>query len=236
MRIVKMSLLALTAAVCSVSAWAQSAEEVVKKHLESIGGEKNWKALESIKMTGSMSVQGMDIPLDISAIHKKGWRMDMKVMDMNNYQIVTDKGGWVYFPIQQQTAPEPMPEEMVKTLQKQLDIQGSLVDYKAKGNKLELMGNEELDGVPVVKLKMTSSDGSEQFMYFDAKTFYLLRESSSVSTEQGPQELVTNFSNYKALPGGLVMAMTIDSPQGPITFSSIEVNPKLDEALFAPSN
>lgn len=236
MKLVKTSVLTLSLLAGSVAAWAQTAEEIVSKHLTAIGGEEAWKKIETIKMDGSMSVQGMEMPINISIKNKKAWRMDMTIMGMANYQIVTDKEGWMYFPVQQQEKPEPLPAEMVSALQGQLDIAGDLVGYKEKGSKIEFVGKDKIDEKDVYKVKLTDKAGKEKTMFFDASNYYLIREVQIAETEAGDQEMANNFSNFQKLPEGIVVPMTMESPQGPVTFKSIVVNQPLDDNLFKPSN
>lgn len=236
MRFLKTSVIALSMLTASVAAFAQSADEIVKKHLEAIGGEANWKKLNSIKMVGSMSLQGMEMPITMTTVHDKAMRMDMTIMGTNNYQILTKTEGWAFFPIQQQQKPEPMTPEQVKESQDQLDIQDELVDYKAKGNKIEFLGKDDMEGTEVLKMKLTDKDGKEKTLFFDASNYYLIKQSQKVQADGKEEEVATVFSNFQKLPEGIVFPMTIESPQGPITFTSIEVNPKIDDSIFKPAN
>jgi len=236
MRFLKTSVIALSILTGSVAASAQSAEDIVKKHLDAIGGEANWKKLNSLKMVGSMSMQGMEMPITLTTVQDKAMRMDLSIMGTTNYQILTKTEGWAFFPIQQQQKPEPMTPEQVKESQDQLDIQDDLVDYKAKGSKIEFLGKDDMEGTEVLKLKLTDKGGKEKTLFFDASNFYIIKESQKMQADGKEEEVATVFSNFQKLPEGIVFPMTIESPQGPITFKSIEVNPKIDDSIFKPAN
>src|SRR5690606_6775229 len=100
--------------MASVSSFEQTAELIVSKHLKAIGGADGWKKVETIKMNGAMTAQGMEIPLNITIQNNKAWRLDLEIMGTSNYQILTNSEGWAYFPIQQMQKPEPMTPDMVK--------------------------------------------------------------------------------------------------------------------------
>lgn len=236
MKLLKTSVVALSLIASSVASFAQTAEEIVSKHIAAIGGEEKLKTIKTIKMDGSLSMQGMEIPVVITALNNKAWRLDMNIMGTANYQILTDKEGWMYFPIQQQQKPEPMTADAVKAMHDQLDLQGELVDYKAKGNKIELLGKDDMEGTEVYKIKVTNKEGKETTMYFDAANYYLLREVEKIQADGKEEEMATNYSNFQKLPEGFVFPMTIESPQGPIIFKTVEVNGKVDENIFKPSN
>ncbi|MBS1589364.1 MAG: hypothetical protein JST52_07085 [Bacteroidetes bacterium] len=217
------------------TAFAQSAEEVISKHLTAIGGADTWKKINTMKMSGSITAQGMEIPVTMTTVNKKGFRLDLTIMDANNYQIVTDKEGWMFFPIQGQQKPEPMTADDVKEMQDQLDIQGELVDYKTKGSKVEFLGKDDMEGTEVLKIKLIEKSGKEKTMFFDAGNYYKLKESQKLKANGKEMEVATTFSNFKKLPEGITVPFTIESPNGPVTLKSVEVNPKVEDKIFKPA-
>lgn len=236
MKLLKTTVFALSLLAGSVSAFAQTAEEIVAKHLDAIGGEAKWKTINTLKMAGAMTAQGMEMPITLTQVHNKAMRMDLQIMGTSNYQILTKDAGWVYFPIQQQQKPEPMTADQVKDAQSQLDIQDELVDYKAKGNKIEFLGKDDMEGTEVFKVKLINKDGKEKTLFFDVANYYLIREVDKVKADGKEQEMATNFSNFQKLPEGIVFPMTVETPMGPMTIKTVEVNPKVDESIFKPSN
>lgn len=236
MRFLKTSALTLTIMVGSVSVFAQSANEIVQKYISAIGGTEAWKKVNTMKMTGAISAQGMEMPITLTAINGKAMRVDMTIMGMANYMIITPKEGWSYFPVQGQTKAEPMTADAIGQMQDQLDVQGELVDYSAKGKKIEYVGKDDVDGTETFKLKLTDKDGKEKTLYFDASNYYLIREVQKIKADGKEMESITNYSNYQKLPEGITVAMSIESDNGPMNFKSIEVNPKVDESIFKPAN
>ena len=49
-------------------------------------------------------------------------------------------------------------------------------------------------------------------------------------------EQTANLANYKKLPEGIVMPMSITLPIGEMVISKVTVNPAVDEAIFKPAN
>lgn len=240
MKILKSVSLLLVTAFSFTTIKAQTADEIVTKHVEAIGGTENWKKVNSMIMTGTMSVQGMNLDVITTVLHNKGSRQDVNAMGMNNYQILTPTEGWNFFPIQGQQAPEAMTADDVKDGQSNLDAQGSLVDYKAKGHSVELIGKEEIDGTECHKLKLTLKSGKSETYFIDAKTFYVLRVVSVKKANGQEAELSTTLSNYQKLPEGVVVAMSISVPFGPgvnfdYSISKVEINKAIDEAIFKPA-
>lgn len=237
MQQLKISFVVLLLACTTVfTATAQTADEIVQKHIAAIGGADNWKKIKSMKMTASMNAQGMEIPISMVMLHKKGFKSEFTVGDKTGYSIVTDKAGWSFNPFMGQTKPDPMTAEAVKEMQPQLDLQGPLVDYKTKGNKIAYLGKDDVEGTECHKLKVTYPSGKEQTMYFDATTYYEIKAVEKSTADGKEVESVSLMSNYKKLPEGIVMPMTMDIGMGAMDIKSIEINKDVAESTFVPKN
>lgn len=220
---------------------AQTADEVVNKHIDAVGGAANWKKVNSMVQTGSMSVQGTDISVVRSVLHNKGSRQDISVMGMNGYMILTPTAGWNFMPFQGQTAAEPMTAEDVKESQDDLDAQGSLVDYKTKGHTIELIGSEDVEGTDCYKLKVGLKSGRTETVFIDKKTYNMIKSVTVRKANGQEMEMATTFSNFQKLPEGIVVPMSMNIPLGPgmnvdFALSKVEVNRALDESIFKPAN
>lgn len=225
--------LAATAMISLQAAQAQTADDVVNKYIEAMGGKEKLLSLKSVKMTGSLSVQGMEVGVTITILDDKGSRTDISVPGMGEgYQIFTPEKGWGFMPFQGQAAPEEMPEDRVKSSQAQLDLQSGLLDYKAKGHSVELLGKETVDGAECYKLKFTQKSGKVVTYYIDAKNYYRIKSVSTANINGEETEMETTYSDFKKTPEGYVFAYSQSTPNGPISFSSIEVNKPVDESIF----
>jgi hypothetical protein len=187
-----------------------------------------------MRQEATLSVQGMDIPLVISAVHNKATKQEYTVMGMTGYSIITAEGGWNFNPMQGQTKPQPITQDELKYGKDQLDLQGDFVDYKAKGHTIQLMDKEDVEGVECLKLKLTRKSGNESIFFFDPKTYYIVRTSSKISANGQEVESVVNLSNYQKLPEGIVVPHTIENSAipAPITLNKVIINGKIDEAVF----
>jgi hypothetical protein len=214
--------------------FSQSADEIIEKHLEAIGGKEKLKQLSTVVMEGNMTVMGAEIPVKLFLSHNKGMRVEISAMGMMGYIIFTPTEGWQYFPFQGQAAPEVQPAEVVKEAADQLDLQG-LLDYKEKGHQVEYLGKEDYEGTECHKLKVIYKGGSEATMFIDPQSFYLLKQITKTKATGQEVEQVQTFSNYTKLPEGYVFpyAQTGFGP-GEVSFTKIEVNKLVDETLFKP--
>ncbi|MCY7311217.1 MAG: hypothetical protein LH619_10605 [Chitinophagaceae bacterium] len=216
----------------AATAISQTAEEIIAKHIEAIGGAENWKKVNSVKMEGTMQVQGAEVAVTQTILHGKGSRQDISIMGMTGFSIITPAKGWNYMPFQGQATPEAMTAEDLAESQEQLDAQGNLIDYAAKGHTVEYLGKDEVDGTGCYKLKVNKKGGSPETMYIDTKTNYLLRSVTLRKANGQEAEVTTNFSNYEKLPEGIVIPKSITLPFGEMIVTKVTINGTVDEAIF----
>ncbi len=224
-------LLASVVAITSLSVSAQSADEIANKYVNAMGGAEKLASLKTVKMEGNMSTQGVDVALTLTKKHLEGMRLDLEIMGTSNFQMATPTKGWVFMPIMQQTEPKEMDAEQLKSVQSQLDIQGSLYNYKAKGYSLESVGTEKVDGKDAHKLKMVK-DGKEVFYFVDAATGLLLKTSMKVSAQGTEMDVETVFGDYRKNAEGYMFAYTNTTTQGVITFDKISANVPVEDKMF----
>jgi len=229
MKRILLSLLVLAAAF---TVKAQTADEVIAKHIAAIGGADNWKKVNSMKMEGILQVQGAEVNVVVTVLHGKGMRQDISVMGMTGYEIVTPTEGWDFMPFQGQAEPEAKTAEELAEAQDNLDAQGELIDYAAKGHKVELLEMEDVEGTKCYKLKVTKKGGSVTTLYFDPKSYYIIQSKSVQKANGQEMEVTTSFSNYEKLPEGIVVAKSMTLPFGEMNMSKITVNGAVDESFF----
>ena len=235
MKALKLSILAaIMLAAGAQTVKAQDVDEILKKHEEAIGSAEKWSKVKTMKFTGNISTQGMEIPITESIVMGKALRMDFTFMGQTGFQIVNMKEGYMYQPGMPKF--DTMPMAMVKMQQKQLDVKANqLSDYKEKGTKAEYTGKDSVDDALCYKIKFTDKDGNVSTSYFDTKTYYLMRTESVTKVDDQDQEVAVTYKDYKKLPEGVVMPMTINQPAVSIAFKTIEMNQPIDEKIFIPT-
>jgi hypothetical protein len=220
---------------CLVAAqvsFAQTTDEIVDKYVTALGGKEKMAALKTVKMTGSMSVQGADVAIVATRKHMVGSRTDISVMGMENFQLVTPDKSWSFMPVQGQSSPEELPEDQHKSMVNQLDVQGALVNYKEKGHTVEYKGKETVDGTECYKLAVVFKTGKKSTYYINTKTDRLFKSTSTVSRNGEEMEISTSFSDYKQNKDGYWFAYSTTTPQGELSYSLVETNVPVDDSVF----
>ena len=222
----------------SAVTFAQTADEIVAKHIEAIGGADKWKAVKAMEMNNKFTVQGMDIASKTVIVSGKSLRTDISVMGQEIISAIDGETGWAQQPAMMGGTgePEDMPGALIKESRKQVYLGGSLLNYKDNGATIELVGKEKLEGVDVYHLKMIEKGGDVTNLFVSTANYYVLKSAGKRNIQGKEIDAEVNFSNFKQIEG-LTFPYTMEtaSPMGgmiTIETDSIKLNPKIDESIF----
>ena len=215
-----------------LSTFAQNVDEIISKHITAIGGAENWKKINSIVMEGSVNVMGNDVNVKVTQVHNAGQRQDISVAGMTGYVITTPKGGWMYMPFQGQQKPEPMTADDVKESIDDMDIQGNLIDYQAKGHKVELLGTEEIEGTECYKIKVTRKTSGEQTLFIDKSSYLVVKASSKKKAMGQEMDVNIDFGDYREI-NGIKIPYSVGQGFGTMVITSVKINETVPAETFA---
>jgi hypothetical protein len=225
----KHSLLILAAVLGITTLQAQTADEIVAKYIDALGGRTVISSVKSLIIESSVDYQGSDAPSTTYILAGKGYKTETDFNGQKMVQCVTPDGGWAVLPMS--PTPTVAPPEQVKSSQGQLQIGGPLVDYAAKGYKLESVGKDSAD----YKLHLTGS-GLDVMYYINIKTNLTDKQISKASMNGQQMEITVAFSDYRKTDAGFTLpyAQQLDLPQASvnITHKKVTVNGPVDPAIF----
>jgi hypothetical protein len=231
--LIKPSLFVLAAVVGFTPLRAQTADEIVAKYIDAIGGKDALAAVKSVVIESNLSVMGNDAPSTTYILNGKGFK---SVTDFNGTQFitcVTDQSGWMVNPQAGATTPTAMPDDMYKSMKAQKDVGGNLFNYAAKGSKVELAGQDTAD----YKVKLTTSDGVAVNYFINKKTYLLDKQVMNISMQGQDAEVTVTFSDYRKSDNGYVMPWSLEqsTPMYTLTIISkkVDVNKDIDPTIFA---
>src|SRR6266481_4267127 len=222
-----------------LAAAAQTADEIVKKVLDARGGVDKLKAVQSERITGRISFsRGVEGAFVVELKRPMKVHVEISLEGQQIIRVYDGKSsGWMLNPFAENKEVQPLSSEELKNIADESDFDGPLVDYKTKGNRIELAGKENLDDKPVYRVKLTKESGDVRFYFFDASSFLLLKWEGVRKT--GDQELPWEsfFSDFREVQG-LKYPFRIDqgSPgtdiKQTLNAEKIEINPRIDDSRF----
>jgi|ERR1035437_316747 hypothetical protein len=207
---------------------AQSVDDVVAKAIVARGGINRIKALNSQRLTGTISLAGGSAGPFVVEMKRPGLMRESVTLGGKSMIRTTDGDvGWVVGSLRDVLEPQQVNAEELHNLAQSADFEGPLVDYKDKGNRIELAGKEKIGKRPAYKLVIYMKNGENRIDFIDCKSYLEVKWQGLVSGNL----FESYFKDYRPVKG-LMYAFEIDSGKQKIVLQKVDVNPKLDPARF----
>lgn len=218
--------------------WAQTADEIIAKNIQARGGMDKLKSVQSIKSTATMAMgPGMEAPGVLIQKREKLARLEFTIQGLTAVQAYDGKNAWQIMPFMGKKDPEVMSADEAKEVEEMADMDGPLVDYKSKGNQVELLGKEKVEGTDAFKLKVSLKNGDVQTVYIDADSFLEIKEETKRTVRGSEQVFESAIGDYKEV-GGIIFPFAVESgvkgsPQKQkLTITKVELNVTADDSIF----
>lgn len=228
----------------SGAALAQTADEVIEKHLDAIGGRATLSKMTSRTMTGTitLSTPAGEVTGNIQIFGKapNKSRSVIKV-DLSQFgvgELVVDQrfDGTTGYVLDSMNGNRDVTGNQLDNMRNRA-FPTPFLTYKENGGKAELLGKEKIGDRDVYVLQVTPKAGSSSKQFFDAETYMLLKTLTTINVPQLGRDVeqTGEFSDYRAVDG-VKLAHTVKSTNPvqafTVTVTSVEHNKDLDDASF----
>ncbi len=219
-----------------------TAAEIVDKNIAARGGLQAWRAVQTMSMSGKLEAggaQNTQLPFVMEMKRPRKTRLELQFKGQTAVQVYDGINGWKLRPFLNRHEVEPYTAEEMKSASLQADLDGPLMDYAAKGIKLELEGIQSVEGHEAYKLKLTLKSGQVQHVWVDAKTFLDVKVEGTPRRLDGKYRPVeTYLRDYRSVNGLMVPYVLETAVEGAkrtekIRIETVSVNPKLGDSRFA---
>jgi hypothetical protein len=235
----------LTACTLSLSALhAQgpkplTVDELVAKNVAAKGGAEALRALQSVRLSGKLLLNDGQIEFVYVQTKKRpgAVRTEATLQGMTLVQAFDGKEGWKISPFQGRKDPEKLASDDTKSLMEDAEIDGPLVDWKAKGSTVTYLGTEDVDGTLAHKLKVVRKNGDVAFVYLDPDYFLEIRTLTQRMEHGAQVETETDLSDYEKIAGAFIpfsieSGHKADPNKQKIVLEKADPNVAVDDAVF----
>jgi len=234
------ALLALTAVCCfTLFAQAQTADELVQKNIEAKGGLAKMEAIKSVRIVGKLIGGGGFTAASVQENARPNRvREAFSLQGMTAVTAYDGTTGWQIQPFGGHKDPELMGEDDLRDLLLDADFDGPLVAYKEKGNTVEYLGHDVVDGDDALRLKVTLKNGDIIYYFLDPDTFLEIRKEVQEFIRGSIRETVLEMGSYKPVAGvmypfSISQGTKANPSQQTTAVEKIEVNVPIDNNDFA---
>jgi len=231
------ALLAVVLLTVGSTATAQTVDDVVRRYLEARGGLVKLRAVQSLRLTGTMELPGVSAPFVLELKRPGKMRTEFTVEGQKGIRAWDGRTAWQQLPLPGER-PQPMDAEDAAEARAEADVDFSpLVDAVAKGYTVELVGRDRLPGGDTFKLIVRGKDGPPRTMHLDVRTHLVVQTLDRRLVDGQEVEFVTEIGDYRSVDG-LVFPHRIEvGPKGSperqrLVVRRVEINPPLDDARF----
>jgi hypothetical protein len=218
---------------------AQTVDEIVARHLAARGGREALLAVRSLRMTGrALGGPGREAIVRREIARPGRIRTEFVFQGTTGIYVWDGSAGWRVSPLDGVFEPLPLPAEAAVLSAEQADFEGPLVDWKAKGHAVELIGREELPGGAAHKLKVTLKSGVVRLLWVDVSTGLVVRTESSRKLRGHELIVGTVYGDYRETSGvrfahSIEMGVRGRPQRLRITVLTVETNPTLSDSRFS---
>ena len=233
-------MMVVAAVAClSIVTLGQTADELVNKNIQAKGGMGKIKAINSVRITGKLNGGGGFTAVVMQENQRPNLARDtFSLQGMTAITAYDGSAGWRIQPFGGHKDPEWIGEDGMHGLVREADFDGPLVDYKEKGNTVEFLGHDIVDGDDALRLKVTLKNGDIVYYFLDPDTFLEIREEVQEFIRGSVRESVTEMGSYKPVNGVMYpFSVSQGSKENPAesttSVEKIEVNVPIDPSDFA---
>ncbi len=223
------ALIAAQAPAFAQSAKSYTAEELIDKNLEARGGVDKLRAVKTVHLIGKFRFGGgIEAQNQLYAVDSKKIRFELSLQGMTAINAWDSKEAWTVQPFQGRRDPQKVSDDDAKGLILAADIIGPLLDWKAKGSKVEYLGTEDIDGTDAHKVRVTFKNNDSRVVFLDPDHFLEIRVEDHQFIRGQEQVSSSDVGEYVQVEG-----VYFPFEQGPLQVETMGLNKPLDDALFA---
>jgi hypothetical protein len=185
------------------------------------------------------SSKPVELPFTLDLQRPNRMRLEIAFDGKTAVQVYDGTNGWKYRPFLNRSDAEPFTAEEASAEASRGELDGLLINYAAKGSKVELEGTDLVEGQPAYRLKVTPRTGDARHIWIDGKTFLDVKVEGFPKRMDGKMRPVYVYQrDFRPVPGGVILPFVLETAVDgyadthKVRIEVGAVNPKFENALF----
>jgi hypothetical protein len=179
-----------------------TADQIVARYIESSGGMGAIQSINTLRMTGKfVGGGGFEAPVSQENKRPKKVREEFTQQGLTGINAYDGVTGWKIEPWSGKKDVESLSEEELKSISEDADIDGPLVNYRAKNNTIIYKGIEPIEGTDTWKLEVTAPGSDVRYFYLDTETAMPIRVETHRFVRGSERVFETTLGDYKRVNG-----------------------------------
>ena len=238
-----LSALGITAANAAASGPELTAEQIVERNVAARGGLEAWRKVDTMTWIGHLEGEHAPMAAAPFLMHQarpNKTHFEVKAIGRPTLRVFDGVHGWKARPGKGE-APDVRPYTPQENTYaaRSPGLVGPLIDYRSKGNAVDLEGLDEIDGHRAYRLRVGLASGEVDHVWIDASSFLEIRnDRPSYGPKEANQVVSVFYRDYKdfeglKLPSIIETAALAGQSPDRMTIERVMVNPRLDKRAFA---
>ena len=220
----------------------QTADAIIAKYAQRIGGLERVRAIHSLRRTGKFyGGGGFEALLTFESARPYKLREEFTFGGMTGVTAFDGAAGWKIEPWQGKKDPEPLGEDETKGVIEDAEFDDPLLAWREEGNKVEYLGMDQIEGTDVYKLRVTlARNGDVRTYYLDADSGVPIKYEVMRTIRGAEREFEVELGDYKEVSGVFFPFSFAIGEKGSdasrkqqFAWQRIEANVALDDSRFA---
>jgi hypothetical protein len=254
-----------------------TAGEIVSKNIAARGGLQAWRSVQSMTFQGKLGAGGnqrvtlstalpgrkaaelptdprpkdeVQLPFVMEMQRPHKLRFELQFRGQAAVQVFDGENGWKLRPYLNRREVEAFTPDETKMASMQAELDGPLVDYAAKGTRIELEGMDKVEDRDAYRLKLTMTNGRSIHLWIDSKNYLEIKIEGQPRRLDGVDHAVEIYYRDYRPTSGLEIPYLLETrvlpssnpasrvkespiPAEKIVIERVLINPKLDASLFS---
>jgi hypothetical protein len=207
MSIKRFLIILLAYGILPVYVSGQSADDIISKYIQAIGGEEIVKGVKSIYTESSAKIFGIRCTTLNTTMNGKGSLTESKYLVTRQISCYNEHSGWT----SNGKKADDMPNDQYEAGREQIYIGFPFLDYKTRGYKAELSGKEKVNDLNTYKISMIRTNDNLTDYWFDTSTGYLIKLKHKMIMQGKNVEVEMKYSDYRKTSTGYSIPMVVET-------------------------
>lgn len=179
----------------------------------------------------------LQLPFAMELARPRKSRLEIQFQGETAVQVYDGEHGWKMRPFLGRKDVEPFSNDELLQSSQQDQLDGILIDYAAKGSRLDLVATEKTEGREADKIKVTLANGQVRHVWVDKQNGLEVKLDGFRRLDGKVHTVWTFFRDYRSVDGLMIphlLETVVDGVSGSekIIVEKVVINPPLEDSRF----
>ena len=236
MKLLRYQIFVIVAFLCmSTASNAQDVDKIIDKHIAAHGDIQKWESIKSMEITGRFTAFSEEEDFYTIKTSKGCYYSELHLDQFKVIEAFNGSTGWTIDPWQEILYPRELNKVEVNVFYQKAEFFTPFYKYKERGFKVELMENQNVDGMEMIVIKLTRPNEKVETWFLNAKTYLEYKCESEWVDFAYRASAESYFDDFRTVDGIVIpyfIERTFYQRDRITQIENIVFNKEVDKSLF----